>query len=350
MRTIWGLSRARLATPANRRGAGAHAVLDWSLLPPSFCRHNRFVENCPICRAPDPPPAARRPSGSSPARTARSAAPAARSSRGSGAVRVRRLTQAADDGYRNELVSGIRATADAERLAAELAFATARLAELAAEPPGLYAQIGSDPDREEGLWLAFETAYLTPTDDEDPFANIRAAHVPWAGGELPDLDVALGMRTSHDPKAGTRTVLAYRAWATRSGGQQAAFEGESSWTPERRFDRLFERLAVGGFARPGRYDLLVTLGRLGVADVRASSLQLSDDATTVAAKRVFGIGDKMLLERRARELADEAGLPIEALDLALFNWAAPQRPRTTMGSRAEVAPARQAAIAAVLGV
>ncbi len=337
--------------PPRAGAARTHtAVLDWSILPPSFCRHNRFVENCPICRAPEPAPAARRSSGSSPARTSRSPAPAARASRGSGAVRVRKLAQAADDGYRNELVAGIKASADAERLAAELGFAAARLGELAADPPGLYAQVASEPDREEALWLAFLTAYLTPTAGEDPFANIRAAHVPWSSGEPPDLDVALGTRTSHARGAGLRTVLAYRAWAQRSGGQRAAFAGESSWTPERRFDRLFERLAVGGFVRPGRYDLLVALGRLGVADVRAPSLQLSDDATTVAAKRVFGIGDKMLLERRARELADEAELPIEALDLALFNWAAPERGRATMGSRAEVSPGDQAAIAAVLGV
>ena len=265
-------------------------------------------------------------------------------------MRVRKVTQAADDGYRHELVAGIRATADAERLAAELAFATARLGELAADPPGLYAKIVAESDREEALWLAFLAAYLTPGDGEYPFANIRAAHVPWSSGELPELDVALGMRTSHDRAAGTRTVLAYRAWALRSGGQQAAFEGEDSWTPERRFDRLFERLAVGGFARPGRYDLLVTLGRLGLADVRPASLQLGDDATTVAAKRVFGIGDKMLLERRARDLVDEVGVPIEALDLALFNWAAPELGRATMGSQADVSLDEQASIASVLGV
>jgi hypothetical protein len=315
---------------------------------PTFCRHNRFVENCPICRQPAPPPV-RRASGSSPARATRSSAPAA--SRGSrGAMRVRKLTQAADDGYRNELVPGIKASSDAERLAAELAFATARLAELAADPPSLYAEIGAEPDREEALWLAFLTAYLSPTEDDDPFAAIRAAHVPWAAGELPDLDVALGMRSSHEQAAGTRTVLAYRAWATRAGSQAAAFAGEGTWTPERRFDRLFERLALPGFGRPGRYELLVSLGRLGVVDVRASTLQLTDDATTVAAKRVFGIGDKMLLERRARELADATELPIEALDLALFNWAAPQRGRATMGSPAQPSPDEEGAIARVLGV
>ncbi len=265
-------------------------------------------------------------------------------------MRVRKLTQAADDGFRNELVPGVKASADAERLAAELAFATARLAELATDPPGIYAQIGAEPDPEEALWLAFLTAYLSPTDGDDPFAGIRAAHVPWASGELPDLDVPLGMRTSHDQAAGHRTVLAYRAWAARAGGQQAAFAGEGSWTPERRFDRLFERLAVQGFGRPGRYELLASLGRLGVVDVRPSTLQLTDDATTVAAKRVFGIGDKMLLERRARDLADAVKLPIEALDLALFNWAAPQHGRATMGSTVDPSDDERSEIAAVLGV
>jgi alpha-glutamyl/putrescinyl thymine pyrophosphorylase-like protein len=318
-------------------------------VPPSFCRHNRFIANCPICRQPDPPPGARRSSGSAASKRSAPSRPAA-SSRSRSAVRVRKLSQAADDGYRDELVPGLRASADAGRLAAEIAFAAARLAELAADPPELYAQIGAEPAVEEALWLAFLTAYLTPTEDEDPFAGIRAAHVPWSGGELPDLGVALGMRTSHDRAAGERTVLAYRAWAQRAGGQQAAFEGEASWTPERRFDRLFERLALPGFGRPGRYDLLVTLGRLGVVDVRASTLELGDDATTIAAKRVFGIGDKMLLERRARDLADAVEVPIEALDLALFNWAAPQRGRATMGSAAVASEDERSAIAGVLGV
>jgi hypothetical protein len=265
-------------------------------------------------------------------------------------VRVRQLVQAADDGYRSELVTGVKASADAERLADELAFAAARLAELAADPPGVYAEIAAEPDREEALWLAFLTAYLGPTQDDDPFAGIRAAHVPWASGELPDLGVARGPRTSHDPAHGERTLLAYRAWAQRQGGQNAAFAGESSWTPDRRFDRLFERLALPGFSRGGRYDLLVTLGRLGVVDLRASSLQFTDDAATTAAKRVFGIGDKLLLERRARDLAEAVEVPIEALDLALFNWGAAGGQRATTASTAVASDDEREAIAGVLGV
>ena len=264
---------------------------------------------------------------------------------------MRQLSQAADDGYRSELVTGVKATADAERLAAELAFATARLAELAADPPTLYADIASLDDPEEALWLAFLVTSIGPLqDDADPFAEIRAAHVPWASGEMPDLDVTRGPRAAADPAAAERTILAYRAWAGRAGSQAAAFAGEPSWTPERRFDRVFERLALPGLGRGPRYELLVSLGRLGLVDVRPSSLQFSDDDTTTAAKRVFGIGDKILLERRARELADAAGVPIEALDLGLFNWGARGGARATYGSTAVVGEGEREAIARVLGV
>ena len=65
---------------------------------------------------------------------------------------------------------------------------------------------------------------------------------------------------------------------------------------------------------------------------------------------MFGIGDKILLERRARTLADAAEVPIEALDLALFNWGARGGTRATYGSRAVVVDAERDAIAHVLGV
>ena len=183
-----------------------------------------------------------------------------------------------------------------------------------------------------------------------PVRRDRAAHVPWASGELPDLEVPLGMRTSHDQAAGHRTVLVYRAWAARAGSQRAAFAGEGSWTPERRFDRLFERLAVQGFGRPGRYELLASLGRLGVVDVRPSTLQLTDDATTVAAKRVFGIGDKMLLERRARDSRRRG----EAADRGAGSCAvqlggAAARPRDH-GRDVDPSDDERSEIAAVLGV
>jgi hypothetical protein len=274
------------------------------------------------------------------------------------------MARAAEDGYENELVPGLKASGDARRLAAELAFSTARLAELAADPPGLYAEIALTDDREEALWLAFLIAHLSPLsvspDDPsaapaDAFAPVEAARVTWASGEPPQLGtgVVLGPRTTVDPKQPTRTADAYRAWAARSGSQSAAIEGEASWSPERRFSRLFERLSLPGFGRAGRVELLISLGRLGLSEIEPAELRLgaeASDAATVAAKRVFGIGDAFLLERRSSDLAEEASVPLAALDLALFNFGQPENARATMGSTAEPDPELRSHVEHVLGV
>src|SRR5690242_4720930 len=135
---------------------------------PMFCRHNRLTANCPICsrelqaelqsKAPPRPARTRTSSSSTRSRSASSSR---------GGVVTRKLARAADDGYRNALVPGIRATADAERLAAALAAATARL-----EPPGPYPTIAAEPDLEEATWLAFLLAL--------------------AGPQAPDLQAAIG--------------------------------------------------------------------------------------------------------------------------------------------------------------
>ncbi len=123
------------------------------------------------------------------------------------------------------------------------------------------------------------------------------------------------------------TIEGYRAWIGRTGSQQLAFTGESSWTPERRFARLFERLgSLSSMPRDGRFDLLVTLGSLGVYEMAAGSLQFGgENEATVAAKRIFGIGDVLLLDRRAIALAEAAGLPLGAFDLGLHNWGTGRR-------------------------
>ncbi len=255
---------------------------------------------------------------------------------------MHREGRAEEDGYSSELVPGVRASADARRLAQEVAFASSRLLALGSDPPGLYgeARALAASDLEQASWICFLIAYLSPTEGEgDPFAAIRAVleRAPF-GGELPDLDgVALGPRSSHEPARGAATLLAYRQWVQRSGGPQetqaAALVGDPAWTPQRRFGRLFERLALPGMGRTGRYELLVTLGRLGLFELRADSLQLAgargasgaEDAATLAAKRVFGIGDPLLLERRAAALAEAIAVPVEALDLALANWGSGER-------------------------
>ncbi|HYM45050.1 MAG TPA: hypothetical protein VES65_02660 [Solirubrobacteraceae bacterium] len=346
---------------------------------PTFCRHNRFLERCPICSRtlPDHAPAGKRRS-----RASRGAGQASGASTGSEGIRgnasagnstlgarrprargggetmrVRRELRAPDDGYRSPLVPGLHASSDAASLAEEIAFASGRLARLQAAPPGLFGEIrllAGEGELERATWTCFLTVYLSPLQGADPFAGVRLA---LARGETPSLDgIPLGPRTSHVQARGGETLLAYRHWAERAGpssrgpstsgrstsgrstsGRQAgAFVGEESWTPERRFERVFERLALPGFARMGRYELLVTLGRLGVYELRAGSLHLGtahgaapDDLTTLAAKRIFGIGEPIYLERRALALAEALSLPIDVLDLAFANWSA--RERATLG-------------------
>jgi hypothetical protein len=303
---------------------------------PTFCRHNRLEANCPICsrrRAAEGAPTrpARRPTESRPAPSTKR-----RPVRSAGDLRVRRLARAADDGYENDLAPGLRATVEAARLADEIAFSAARLDQLRTQPRGLYADVVLADEPEEAAWLAFQIAYISPLEGPDPFSVIDTARTTWESGEQPDLEFAeVGPRSAHDPSRGAKTLDAYRAWARRAGSQAAGFTGEAAWTPQRRFERAFERLALPGFGRGPRYELLVLLGTLGVFDLSPWSLHLTEpmDPTTVAAKRVFGIGDAMNLQRRASDLAAAADLPIEALDLALLNWSRPEDERITAGAR-----------------
>jgi hypothetical protein len=313
---------------------------------PTFCRHNRLLQNCPICSREQQvemrpvvssgvPASASQATGNE-ADTSRRSGRTARPPRAASGsnLRVSRLERSADDGYRSPLAPGLRSRADAERLVTELAFAASRLQTLAAAPPGLYAEV-ADPARdvEERAWLAFLIAYLCPLETEDPFAAIREVRTTWGSGETPALDgVATGPRSAHDPGRGARTLDAYRAWAERAGSQAQAFVGEPEWTPERRFARAFERLSLPGFGRDARFDLLVTLGCLQVFELRAATLALGgSDQVTLAAKRALGIGDVMLLERRAEQLADACVVPLAALDLGLFNWGRSSDERATLG-------------------
>jgi hypothetical protein len=346
---------------------------------PTFCRHNRFIERCPICSK--TLPGASEPRRSQTSRRTGERVSSHRSARGPRAeqgLRVRHETRAVDDGYRSELVPGLRSSADAERLADELAFAHARLLALAADPPSLFGEIraGAGADVEAATWACFLLVYFSPLEDEEPFAGIREAIAaipppPVVGsngdreGAVPagtdgdregarwpgpaDLEaLPLGPRSSHAPGRGPSTLLAYAHWAARGGGsaavapdsaaapqragQTVAFMGDPGWSAQRRFERVYERLALPGLSRAARYDLLVTLGRLGIYPLIPERLYLGvgrgpseEDPTTAGAKRVFGIADAQLLERRAASLAVDAGVPIEALDLALANWVGPQR-------------------------
>lgn len=344
---------------------------------PTFCRHNRFIERCPICSrtlpgaAPATGPGRRRVSrgaagaSSSPSSPGASAARNRRLRAGGREVRVHRETRAQEDGYEHPLVPGLHSSEDAARLAQEIAFAFGRLLRMHAAPPGIFNEIralAGEGELERATWLCFLTVYLSPLPGEDPFAGVRLAlerereltageHAGradagpgFAGAERqwdsPLDGVPLGPRTSHDPARGSETVHAYRQWALHSGSQVRALVGEESWTPKRRFERAFERLALPGFGRMGRYELLVTLGRLGLYELEADSLHLAvgraglEDLTTIAAKRVLAVGDPIYLERRASTFARELDVPIEALDLAFANWGSGQR--ATLGFKDDV--------------
>jgi hypothetical protein len=150
-------------------------------------------------------------------------------------------------------------------------------------------------------------------------------------------DVATGPRTAHEAERGQRTIEAYHVWVQRAGSQEAAFTGDRGWAPERRFARVFERLTLPALHRGARFDLLATLGQLGVYELSAGALGFGgNDTVTIAAKRILGIGDTMLLERRAAELAAACELPLESLDLGLINWE--RGSRSGLGLDAETEP------------
>jgi hypothetical protein len=259
-------------------------------------------------------------------------------------MRVHREARLSDDGYRCELVPGLRSSGDAGALVDEIAFAAARLRVLAEHPPGLYAAAKEAGDLEQATWMCFLIAYLSPLQGEDPFRGIRAAleQADWRSGGLPALEeIPIGSRSSHEAARGVSTLEAYRRFAEHAGSQELAFIGQPEWAPERRFERVFERLALPGFGRSGRYEMLVVLGELGLYEVRPGTLHLiaamgrtSTDPTALAAKRIFGIGDAMNLERRAVRFAEEIGVSVHTLDLALSNWG--EGERVTLGFESDI--------------
>src|SRR3954447_9952812 len=187
-----------------------------------FCRHNRLTSKCAICsreleeqirsKSPVRHVQVRKPGASSTPRS-RSTAGGTTAARNPKRLVTRQLTRAADDGYRNPLVPGLKATADAERLAAALTQAADRL-----EPPGPYPVIAEIGDLEQATWLAFLIA-LAP-DLQEVLAETQP---PWEDAEVEAL-----------PDGKARAAAAYRAWVQRAGSQQAAFTGEAVWTPSPR--------------------------------------------------------------------------------------------------------------------
>lgn len=318
---------------------------------PQFCRHKRFVERCPICSAELPDllggarTAERRPRSGASSTTGRRGArnpPLGRDGRGRDGLRVyAEGARSNDDGYRSELAQGLRSSEDARRLGEELAFAGARLTSLQEQPDGVYGtarRLADERERESASVLCFLTAYMCPLEGEQPFADIEEAFARLRadGPEGVELDsLRYGPRSPHRDGEGARALLAFLGWCERGGSCEAAFAGDPEWSAQRRFARVFERLSIHGLPRAARFELLLQLGALRLFELSADSLHLgaasAPGASTgrepvlEAAKRVFGIGDALTLERRAAALAEAASVPLGALDLALYNWSAHER-------------------------
>ena len=94
-----------------------------------------------------------------------------------------------------------------------------------------------------------------------------------------------------------------------------------------------------------RYDLLTALGAADIYPLEGDALHFveGDDPTTLAAKRALVSGDRMLLERRARDLADASELPIAAFDRGLAVWGTP-------GEHVDLTADPHPGIAAALGI
>lgn len=313
--------------------------------------------------------AARRPASSG-------TAAAARPARSRGVV-TGKLSRNSDDGFRSDLLPGIRSSADVLTLAQELTIAEARLGAIAGDQAGPWSIVA---DHSSSVSQAFVAALVVAVSSPDETAASTATAIAanaaleeiisglgddgvLAGSEAVAGILDAGPRgpRGHDASGGALAVPAQLA--QRSGGSlEAALAGEPSWTPERRFARLLDRLALKGLPRAVRYDILIALGRSGALDVRPGALHLGSDQVTDAAKRLWAIADVPLLEKRAAAVVEATGVTWDALELALWNIAGADasgsgaaarwstaKPSTTLGLPGEVDEDLALTIAAALG-
>lgn len=352
-----------------------------------FCRHGRREENCVVCANEKRKKAARAAVGTGGIISARSASTARSASRSaassvrkttvtatrssasgsSSAMRVKRATRHAGDGWSNELLPGLRSSLEARGLVTEIARAHARLERLKSDPPGPYATVralasGDAQDREQAAWLLFQIAYYGPVEGPEPFATIDELLVRW-DDPLPDAaaleGAKVGPRGAHAHDRGTTTLQAYREWAAKAGGQLTGL-GAGGPDAARRFDAAYRALALPGLTRDARYEFLVTLGWFDLLDVAPWSLLLDSsrsgrDPLSVAAKRAFLTGDAVLIQRRFGAFARALGVPVAACDLGFLNWEltpSPTAPRGYLeaGVPVEPDPAEVSRFAAALGL
>ena len=334
---------------------------------PTFCRHGRFEASCAICRnekaKAEPQPRRAAPKGQSARRPASSGTTPAGPKARTRTIVTGKLSRNADDGFSSDLLPGIRSSADVMFLAQELTRAEARLAALGGPDAGPWvavAERAGDPAR--AFVAALVVAVASP-DESGSIATADAAmaallaidptlealdHVAGASEVSSILDAGPRGPRGHDA-AGIALAVPKQLAARNGGSLEAALVGEQAWSPERRFARLLDRLALRGLPRAVRFDLLVALGRTGALSVVADGLHLGNDQVTHAAKRLFAVADVPLLEKRAAALVEATGVRWDALELALWNLAggdatgtgaaarwSTAKPPTTLGLPGEV--------------
>ena len=106
------------------------------------------------------------------------------------------------------------------------------------EPPGPYPEIADAPGPRAGHLAGVPARARRPGRARAPAGADRRA--PRAGRTACP-------RTCPPPAAAAPRPTA--PGPPRAGSQQAALSGDAAWTPERRFARVFERLALPGFGR-----------------------------------------------------------------------------------------------------
>ena len=275
-----------------------------------FCRHNRMTAKCPICskeleaelRAKAPPrPAGHPPRARRPARP-RALRHAARRRRRHAPARARgrrRLPQPARP----------RPARDRRRRAARRGAADRRRAARAARP----VRRGRDRARPRAGDLA-----RVP-------ARARRPGRPRAPGRRARRRAALrGRRRCRScSQEHARAIAAYRQWAERAGSQAAGFAGEADWSPQRRFARVFERLALPGLSRATRFELLADARRRRPVRARARLAPARRRGRRHDAGRQAGAAVRRqdaARAPRARPRRAPPTLPLAALDRGLALW------------------------------
>ena len=181
------------------------------------------------------------------------------------------------------------------------------------EPPGPYEEVATEPDVERAAWLALLLALAGPGDPERQAAVLAAAP---ALGAVPD---ALAAARAHDLRL--RDLGGARRLAGGGPDRRARLVAAAPLRP-----RLSSASPCPASRARRASSCSSTLGASGRFALVPDQLELGaeGDPATTAAKRILQSGDRMLLERRARDLAAACEVPLAALDRALALWGDPE--------------------------